>query len=927
MAQGMAQGTPSVFGAALRRHRLAGGLTQGELAARAGVSVRGISDLERGLIRGARVDTARMLADGLDLTGDERAAFLAAAREPAAAKRRASLADPPSDILGSLAVPPTPLIGRDAEVAGVVVLVSRPDVRLVTLVGPGGVGKTRLAAEAARRAAPAFDGVCLVSLAAVAEAALVAPTIATSLGLRETGGGDPERNLPARLAEHVGTRRWLLVLDNFEHVIEAATLVAELVGECSGLTVLVTSRSPLQLRAEREIRVDPLPLPEADAAHAVADVAASPAVALFVERAQAVNADFALTSANVEAVAAICRRLDGLPLAIELAAARARSLSPRALLGQLSRRLALLTDGPRDLPGRQRTMRDAVGWSYDLLEPTGQRLFRRLAVCAGCTLEAAEHVGDWGTGAVFDAIGSLVRQSLVRALPTADGEIRYDMLETVREYALEQLEAGGETAAARDAHARYYLELAKRADRELGGPDEVNWLARLETELDNFRAALRWALDGGDRALGLCLAAALGRFWLSHGHLSEGRRWLEAALACDVGGDAVATRAKALTAAGLLANTQGDLVNARALLEDGLLLRRTAGDDAGAAECLEHLATVATNRNEWGRATALIEECLTVRRRLGDRPGTAAALHRLGSIERELGRYERAIALIEQSVQGYRALGDRRQCAHALNTLGKAVRDRGDYARAAALHEESLALHRELGDLWGISRSADLLGLVSWYLGDAARATELLDESLALARRLRDRWGMVSILINLGLLAHAQGADKRAKALLEESLEVARALGVPCSVASLHGLGTVTLDAGDANGAADWFLAGLRLARRNETPKDVARCLEGLAWASVALGDAARAACLAWAAAALREALGTPLPPPDRANHERHLMAARRALGDAAFAAAWNEGARHATAIAEQEATDPRSEPGAFITTTPIAGAVQYRSS
>jgi tetratricopeptide (TPR) repeat protein len=410
---------------------------------------------------------------------------------------------------------------------------------------------------------------------------------------------------------------------------------------------------------------------------------------------------------------------------------------------------------------------------------------------------------------------------------------------------------------------------------------------------------------------------------LSRGHLSEGRRWLDAVLAPSaVPEDAVdvaATRAKALTVAGILANTQGDLTGARARLEEGLLLRRWSGDDAGVAECLEYLATVAQNEGDRATAIALIEDSLSLRRRLDDRRGAAGALHRLGSIERELGRYVRAIAVIEESVQTYRALGDRRECAHALNTLGKAVRDRGDYAHAAALHEESLALHRELGDRWGISRSAHLLSVVTWYLGDAARATELIDESLALARGLRDYWGIAGALIHLGLLAHAQGADERATALLEESLEVARALGVRCSVASLHGLGTVELDSGYPIGAATWFRAGLRLARRIETPKDAARCLEGLAWANAELGHAARAACLAGAAAAFRDDLGTPLPPPEQADHERHLTAVRPALGDAAYAAAWDEGWRHAAEIAEQEAARPASGPDASIALMPDA--------
>jgi predicted ATPase/class 3 adenylate cyclase len=559
----------------------------------------------------------------------------------------------------NLPAQPTPLVGREREAAAAVALLGRDDVRLLTLTGPGGTGKTRLGLQVAADLLEAFpDGCWFVDLAPLADPALVPSAIASVLGVREEGG----RPLAEALADHLRDKALLLVLDNLEQLLPAAAPgIGGLLAACPGLTVLATSRAPLRLRAEREWPVPPLGLPDRARLPPLDRLTQYAAVRLFAERAQAVRPDFAVTTANAPAVAEICWRLDGLPLAIELAAARVKAFPPEALLRRLERRLGALTGGARDLPLRQQTLRGAIAWSHDLLGEAERVLFRRLAVFAGgATLEAAEAVaGPDGEADVFGALASLVDQSLVRqgegpgALP--EGEPRFSMLETIREYGLEQLERSGEAEEAHERHATFFLALAEAAEGELGGPAQGAWLGRLEDEHANLRAALGWALER-EPGTALRLGGALRGFWEARGHLTEGRGWLERALAGG-GGAPAELRAKGLRGAGYLAYRQGDYERAVTQFGEGLALNRALGDRAGIANSLTNLGVVAHRRGEPDRAAALYEEGLGLCRELGDRAGIARSLVNLGAVALDRGEPDRAATLLEESLGLARGLG------------------------------------------------------------------------------------------------------------------------------------------------------------------------------------------------------------------------------------------------------------------------------
>jgi predicted ATPase/class 3 adenylate cyclase len=844
-----------------------------------------IAQTVHGLVHDALPPGATLLDHGehplRDLSRPERIYQLLSPRWPADRRPLKTLATRPNNLTAQ----PTPLVDRTQDVESLRQLLSEQGVRLVTLIGPGGTGKTRLSLQVAADLLDQFEsGVYFVALAPIDDPTLVAATIAQALRVPETAG----QPLLETLKSHLAGQRLLLVLDNFEQLMPAAPLLAELLLACAELKLLVTSRAGLHLRGEREYPVPPLALPDPRELPPAEQLSQYAAVELFVQRALAVQPDFAVTNQNAAAVAEICARLDGLPLAIELAAARIKLLPPQAILARLEHRLQILTGGSRELPARQQTLRGAIGWSYDLLSPAEQMLFRRLAVFVdGCTLEAAAAVcGDDLGVDLLDGMGSLVDKSLLRPAAAAGDSTdpRFAMLQTIREYALECLVASAEAGVVRERHARYYLQLAEAADLRLGGAEQSGWLERLETEHANFREALVWSLaPEGAAALGVQLAGALWHFWWAHGHLSEGRRWLEATLPRGTGAPAAA-RARALHGLGNFALPLGDYPRALACYEEALALRRELGDQAGSAMLLNNLGFLAQDRGDSQRAMALHEEALALRRAVGDQAGIALSLYNLGDIARDGADYPRAVALLEESLALRRAEGDTRGIAASLQTLGDVARCQGQYGRAVELLDESLRLLEEIGDKLGRAASLDLLAAVALDQGDDERATALATRSLDLWRELENKLGIATAQRILGDLACRRGDTAEASKLLADSLALFRALGTKLGIAlALHRLALAAGRQGDWTGGAARCAESLALRWELGEQRGVAECLEGLGLAAVAVASWRRAARLFGTAESLRSAIGAPLPPAEQAPYVRALAATRAALGAGPF--------------------------------------------
>ena len=800
---------------------------------------------------------------------------------------RHQAADSPRERSRFLPTPPTPFVGREHEVDGVRKLLCSDGVRLVTLVGPGGCGKTRLALEVAARLADEFkDGVHFVPLAAVIDPDLVASTISMVLGAKES----PARPVIEILQDHLQNRCTLLVLDNFEQVAPAAEMIADLMARCTHVKMLVTSRVVLRLSGEHEYQLPPLTLPDSKRLPAAEELSNYSAIALFAQRARAVRQDFALSEENAGDIVEICDRVDGLPLAIELAAAHIKLFSPRALRARLGQRLNLLKGGARDLPARHQALRRTIDWSYDLLDPAEQALFRRLSVfMGGCTLEAAQRVGNTPESIgfdVLDAVSALIDKSLLRREDGVDGEPRFTMLQTIREYGEEALKSTPEDAAVRQAHAHYCLNLAEQARPHLTGADQATWLARLEAEHDNLRAAFAWAEEQQDSEIALRLGTALWRFWAVRGLLGEGHMRLKRILRLPGAHARTAGRARVLNALGTILHEIGELRSARSYLDESLSIFREIDDRNGIATVLNDLGWVTLHEGDSSAARTLLHEALTLNRELENARGSAVALHSLGWIEMQYGNYGSSRAFLEESLKYRRTAGDLSGAAYEIANLAFVDQCQGRFDQAAVrLDDASRTLH-EVGHRQLIAWTLFVQGHGAYEQGLYENAESLLLESASTWRSVDNRPALAWTLVLLANVTRRLDDGPRAVELLDESLGLWNDTGVVWGIpATLCGLGHVAASNEEFEKAATMYSESAERCRSLDDKLGLAEALEGMAAVQFARGDVRLAAVPLAEADVIRHRIQAPPPPRIRLEREGLIDALRTELGEKALAA------------------------------------------
>lgn len=897
------------FGEWLRRRRSELGVTQEGFSDRLGFSFAMLRKLESGERRPSG-QIAHLLAGFFSVPDDEREAFVAFARTGRAAasgvaphapwrnahRRQTNL---PATITG--------LIGRQQEVIALQSRLLHPKTRLLTLTGPPGIGKTRLALQVAHRMVEQVeDGVFFIDLSPLIDPDAVLLAIAKSLGLKE----ESDTPILETLCSYLREKRMLLLLDNFEQVLGAAHDLVKLMEGAPWLRLLVTTREALHVRGEKRFPLSPLALPDLEPLPPLSHLATYSSVELFVERAQETAPDFALTAENAPDIAVICVGLEGLPLAIELAAAHTRHFSPAEIRAGLGNRLKLLTGGAQDLPARQRTLLNAIEWSYNLLSPDEKGLFRRLGVfVGGCTIEAIDVICGaniksgkmLGQGSLLSAqaqelLLTLVDKNLIRRdrWDNQASQSRFGMLEGIREYARAKLgEAPEEAYETQMKHAKYYMALAEEAEHQLT-EGQVVWLDRLEKEYGNLLAALDWAGEYGNKVerdnskelsdeavdaveIGLRIAGALFRFWHVRGYWNEGRDHLIAVLDLPMPPPQALIssrllrlqgfRAKALHAAGGLAIEQGDYARARVLHQESLALRRAIADKQGIAQSLNNLGVMAYEQGEYATARSLHEESLVLHRETGEKRRIARSLTNLGLVAYAVGDYSLARSLHVESLAIMRGMGDKSGTSLALANLGMVIQVQGDHALARSLHEESLEIRRNIGYKWGIASSLDSLGSLAHIQGDYSLARSLHEESLEIRLEIGDRRGVAWSLLGLGILAGDQGDHTRECLLLEESMTVSQKIGDKACIASalFH---FATTNAGEPEGIL-------------------------------------RKTMLLAALAALWESISIVPAPNDQVAYERALADIRMQLEDALFEEAWSRGRTMSLAEAVNLAVHP----------------------